>query len=266
MLGMRSTTTIRSRRLELVSWSGKLARRCAALPRPSVKGACVTVHGHSATGNVRCGLSNPSKMPGKGWSLPALLACPTGAKLAKVAGTVCSTCYACSGRYTETGVAASLRARWDRVNEAIESLEGAAAWCAAMAKLISKQSPAEFRWHDSGDVFSDKYLAMIFQVCRMTRKTKHWLPTKEFARFNRVLVKGGHAVPRNLCVRISAFKLGERLTIPAPLYRRGIRSSSVGASEHGSPERCPAPDQDGFCGPCRRCWDRGADNSDYVKH
>ena len=39
------------------------------------------------------GLSKPSKMPGPSYNLPAA-ACITGAKLAKVPGTVCYGCYA----------------------------------------------------------------------------------------------------------------------------------------------------------------------------
>ena len=43
------------------------------------------------------GLSKPSKMPGPAHNLPAA-ACTTGAKLAKIPGSVCSGCYALKGR------------------------------------------------------------------------------------------------------------------------------------------------------------------------
>ena len=44
-------------------------------------------------------LSDTSKMPGKSWGINADL-CKTGFKLAKIAGTICSVCYAKKGFYT----------------------------------------------------------------------------------------------------------------------------------------------------------------------
>ena len=44
-------------------------------------------------------LSKPDKMPGFAYGLPAW-ECKTGAKLAKVPGSVCSGCYAMKGNYT----------------------------------------------------------------------------------------------------------------------------------------------------------------------
>jgi hypothetical protein len=43
-------------------------------------------------------LSNPSKMPGKAYGLPAK-ECKTGSKLAKIPGSTCSSCYALKGCY-----------------------------------------------------------------------------------------------------------------------------------------------------------------------
>ena len=42
------------------------------------------------------GLSNPSKMPGKAYSIPASR-CNVGSRLAKVKGSVCEGCYALKG-------------------------------------------------------------------------------------------------------------------------------------------------------------------------
>ena len=44
-------------------------------------------------------LSDTSKMPGKSWGINADH-CKTGFKLAKIAGTICSVCYAQKGFYT----------------------------------------------------------------------------------------------------------------------------------------------------------------------
>ena len=238
------------------------ARKLRATIR-TAKQARTIVHGMTPSGNVRAGLSNPSKMPGRGWSLPAKKACPVGGKLASIPGTVCHGCYADKGRYTEDGVAASLEARWAKVNDAQKTEEGAALWCAAMAHLIETQSPDVFRWHDAGDLFSDRYVIMVFTVIRMTKSTRHWIPTKEFGRIARLVVREGYAVPRNVTIRISAYKVGERINIPPHLAARGIRSSSVNVQQS---TQCPAYTQNGECRDCRLCWSRGVDNTNYPLH
>ncbi len=45
------------------------------------------------------GLSNPSKMAGYAYGIPAQ-ACKVGSKLAKKKGSICSDCYALKGMYT----------------------------------------------------------------------------------------------------------------------------------------------------------------------
>jgi len=258
MIALRSPAKLRA-------WQGKLARKArkARTTIKTAKQARLIVHGLTRSGNVRKGLSEPSKMPGRGWSLPAKLACPVGAKLAEIPGTVCAGCYADKGRYTESTVAESLRARWTKVNEAMTTIEGAAEWCAAMAYLIEHQSPEVFRWHDAGDLFSDKYVMMIFTVIRMTKNTRHWIPTKEFGRIARLVVREGYAVPRNVTVRVSAYKVGERISIPPALKSRGIRSSSVNVQESA---QCPAYTQNGECRDCRLCWSRAVPNTNYPLH
>ena len=49
-------------------------------------------------------------------------------------------------------------------------------WVQAMVVLIDKQP--WFRWHDSGDIQSLEHLEKIFEVCRLTPETSHWLPTR----------------------------------------------------------------------------------------
>ena len=255
MIALRSPARLRA-------WQGQVASKARAI-RPTIKTAKqarIVVHGLTKLGNVRKGLSEPSKMPGRGWSLPAKLACPVGAKLAKIPGTVCADCYADTGRYTESTVAESLRARWTKVNEAMTTIDGAAEWCAAMAYLIEHQSPDVFRWHDAGDLFSDKYIMMVFAVIRMTKTTRHWIPTKEFGRIARLVIREGYAVPRNVTVRVSAYKVGEIMPIPPALKSRGIRSSSVNVQNS---TQCPAYTQNGECQNCRLCWSRNINNTNY---
>jgi len=266
MIALRSPQALRL-------WSRRVAKKARELRPRMLKGAVqaiktakqarTIVHGLTPAGNVRAGLSNPSKMPGRGWSLPAKKSCPVGGKLASIPGTVCHGCYADKGRYTEDGVAASLEARWARVKEAQVSIDSAALWCAAMAYLIEHQSPEVFRWHDAGDLFNDKYTLMIFTVIRMTPTTKHWIPTKELGSLARLVVREGHAVPRNVTIRVSAYRVGEAIAIPPGLRARGIRSSSVNVDES---MQCPAYTQDGECRDCRKCWSRTVPNINYPLH
>ena len=114
------------------------------------------------------GLSKPSKMPGPAYNLPAR-ACITGAKLQAVPGSVCSGCYALKGRYNFRNVRLALARR-------LESLPHPR-WVEAMTVLI-KGEPV-FRWHDSGDLQSTWHLKRIFEVCKATPETSHWLPTRE---------------------------------------------------------------------------------------
>ena len=59
-------------------------------------------------------LSNPSKMPCHGYSIPAIH-CKIGSLLAKKRGTVCSNCYALKGRYVFPNVQAAMEKRFNAV-------------------------------------------------------------------------------------------------------------------------------------------------------
>ena len=133
------------------------------------------------------GLSKPSKMPGPAYNLPAYK-CITGAKLAKVPGSVCAGCYALKGRYRFSNVREAL----DRRLASLQHPE----WVDAMVTLIGKQP--YFRWHDSGDLQSSWHLKQIFEVCVRTPGTRHWLPTRE-VKFLKLL--DPEAVPGNLTIR-----------------------------------------------------------------
>src|SRR5690242_14227789 len=96
------------------------------------------------------GLSNPSKMPGYGYSIPAK-DCITGSKLRKVDGSTCSACYALKGRYVFPNVLAAMERR-------LASLDKPD-WAYVMGELINRKSKQPFfRWHDSGDLQSVKHL------------------------------------------------------------------------------------------------------------
>ena len=188
------------------------------------------------------GLSLPSKMPGPAYNLPAA-ACITGAKLAKIPGTVCYGCYALKGRYRFSNVRLALARR-------LESLKHPR-WVEAMTALIAGEP--HFRWHDSGDLQSAWHLKQIFEVCKRTPETSHWLPTRE-ARF---LPLSTDSIPKNLTIRFSSHMINQ-----PPVKSWPWTSCVVDKDYHTG----PAQSQGNKCLTCRACWDRSVSNVTYPKH
>ena len=188
------------------------------------------------------GLSAPSKMPGSSYNLPAVK-CITGSKLVNVPGSVCHGCYALKGRYRFNNVKAALARR-------LASL-GHPAWIKAMTILIKGQ--AVHRWHDSGDLQSVEHLKAIFEVCKNTAETRHWLPTRE-ARFLRLM--DPEVIPKNLIIRFSSHMVDQGPVTWWPW------TSTVSTTT----KTCPAKDQGNECKSCRACWNRSVSNVTYPKH
>jgi len=196
------------------------------------------------------GLSAPGKMPEGSYNLPAR-ACITGAKLREIPGTPCHGCYAFKGRYNFPNVKDALTRR-------LESLTHPQ-WVQAMAVLIKGKK--HFRWHDSGDIQSVDHLKKIFEVCKLTPATQHWLPTQE----RQFLPLPGSSIPKNLIIRLSNAKNDTKpgnawshwSTVvshqDAPIY---------GATRH----LCPAPEQGNECGDCRACWSKDVKEVHYKIH
>jgi len=188
------------------------------------------------------GLSTPGKMPCYSINLPAV-ACITGAKLAQVPGTTCHGCYALKGRYrfktTKKAMARRLRALDHE------------SWTMAMVALITGHK--YFRWHDSGDLQGPEHLKKIFEVCKQTPDTMHWLPTREHSLLS---LLDPEVIPKNLIIRISATKVNGR---PPGWWPWTSTVSTEGKT-------CPAPYQGGKCRSCRACWDRSVSNVVYAKH
>ena len=197
------------------------------------------------------GLSKPNKMPGPSINLPAV-ACITGAKLVKVKGSTCSGCYALKGRYRFKNVRDAMQRRLSKLHDP--------RWLDAMVTLINgrhwqKPQPV-FRWHDSGDLQSVQHLKNIFEVCKRTPDTAHWLPTRE-ARFLRLM--DPDVVPKNLKIVLSDH-MNDQETPPSwwP-YTSGVTTSHELVT-------CPASRQGNKCLDCRKCWDRGTKRVIYGKH
>ena len=198
------------------------------------------------------GLSNPSKMPCMGYSLPAQ-ECLTGSKLRDVPGTTCSVCYARKGRFRFGVVKNAMYRRLDSILNPL--------WVNVMAELIWRTGDGYFRWHDSGDLQSTDHLGRIVAVCLETPEVMHWLPTREYQIVQNYIIEGGE-IPENLNIRVSAHMVDG----PAPAII-GFTGSIVSSGE--PPEgvhTCPAPLQEGKCGDCRACWDKDVDLVNYHAH
>ena len=187
-------------------------------------------------------------MPGYAYNLPAQ-ACITGAKLAKIPGTPCWGCYAFKGRYNFPNVKDALTRR-------LESLTDPQ-WIEAMTVLVAHYSLKVpfFRWHDSGDLQSAQHLINIFEVCKLTPATQHWLPTQE----RKFLPLNTDSIPKNLIIRLSNSKND---TKPGRAWDHWSTVVTTPRAGHV----CPAPDQGNICGSCRACWNKDVKEIQYRIH
>lgn len=194
---------------------------------------------------INGGLTQTSKMPCKSYSLPTE-ACNTGYRMAKIPGSICSTCYADKGFYSmyANTIKPAQFARLDSINDPL--------WVDSMVTSIG--SDPYFRWHDSGDIQSLTHLEKIAEICRRTPNTRHWLPTREYAIVKSYVAKHG-SIPENLTIRLSAMYPDQPVKIPASLVNvPGITASNVHSKKAPTGEACRAPDQNGECRDCRACW------------
>lgn len=226
-------------------------------------------HAESRVGTI----GFPSKMPGTSFGIPARH-CGVGSKLHEVADSVCSDCYALKGRYVFESVVKSQDARFERL--------GDPEWRESMTFLLRRYhglldaavhseitDPGWHRWHDSGDIQSESHLDDIVAVCVATPEIKHWLPTKEIgllarwlkARHGVALEQMNDVLPPNLCIRVSGSMIDGPATSRAPNTSTVHRDSAPARGE-----RCTAPDTEGKCGPCRKCWDKTHRNTSYHVH
>ena len=192
------------------------------------------------------GLSNASKMPCFSYGLPAQK-CNVGGKLRKIEGSTCFDCYAYDrGMY----VMPNVKTAQERRLAAISRPD----WVRQMA--IALGNKPFFRWHDSGDIQSEKHLNDIIEVVKLTPHIQHWLPTREAG-----LVAKLKEIPDNLTIRVSA------AMVDGPRPKRFANTSTVHKKLIPiNSHICPAPKQEGKCGDCRACWDSAVPNVSYHQH
>ena len=191
------------------------------------------------------GLSKPSKMPGYAYNIPATR-CKVGAKLVKVPGSVCHGCYALKGRYRFPNVKEALQRRLTGLTHP--------QWIPAMVVLIDNTPWC--RWHDSGDLQSVQHLKNIFEVCKRTPDTAHWLPTQER---KLLTLLDPDIIPPNLIIRLSNAKND---TVPGQAWSHWSTVVTKPRAGHV----CPAPEQGNSCGDCRACWSKDVKEVQYKLH
>jgi len=225
------------------------------------------------------GLSNPSKMPGHGWSISAFH-CNVGSKLRHVPGSTCSHCYAMKGRYTFSTVQNAHENRlnaynknpelWkqrmiDILNRKAENKKRLAKKKARRTKKKCEDYTVYFRWFDSGDLQSLDMLLDINDIAHATPGVAHWLPSREYGilrTFAKLMKSGDVKLAPNLTIRVSAVKVGEavkgKYKLPFPTSRVGKQVNKTG--------NCDAYTRGGECGPCRACWNRKIPVITYPLH
>jgi len=198
-----------------------------------------------------------SKMPGTTFAIDAF-ACKTGSKLAKIPGTPCHKCYARKLQKLRPSVDMGWKLNLAKYESALA--QGALrAWVRSLAFQILRYNTDNYhRWFDSGDLQSVAMLDAICQVCRLTPKIKHWLPSQERSMVDEYFAT--HAKPTNLVVRISASK------IDGPLPSANNTSNVFTTPEHIHGQECEARKRGNNCGPCRACWSASVKNVSYPKH
>jgi hypothetical protein len=199
------------------------------------------------------GLSAPSKMPCRSYSIPAKY-CKTGGKLVSVKNSVCSKCYALKGFYNMPNVRNALQKRFNSINKP--------EWVDAMTIAIAgKETSGYFRWHDSGDIQSVEHLTKICQIAINLPSIKFWLPTREYSFVTQYKKQFGY-IPSNLTIRLSSLMInGNAPTGIAKIL--GLTTSGVSKDKTFN---CPASNQDNKCLNCRACWDKSVKNVSYKLH
>lgn len=197
-------------------------------------------------------LSKASKMPCKSWSLQAIDTCPGSIDpIKQKLVEVCEGCYATTGNYSRSNVKKPRehnKEDWKRDD-----------WEDDMVKAIEEDE--YFRWLDSGDIYDLRLAIKIYNVCKRTKKTKHWIPTRmfKFEKFKGVL-RELYNLP-NVSLRIS------RDTVdPRNPDNSALNQSIVVTKETPNTTYCLSSARGGKCGDCRDCWDKSIKTIAYPAH
>jgi len=213
--------------------------------------------------NLVGGCSKTSKMPCLSWSTSAWN-CITGAKMAKVKGSICSQCYAMDGFYRMN------KKKNEPLNQRRLDSINHPEWVQAMIHMVlysvKRYKTPHFRWHDSGDLQSVEHLHKINQVAQALPDVLFWLPTREYDMIKQYVKS--NVLNKNLIVRLSAMFVDEPVKVPVSL--QGIDNVLV-SNVHSKtvPDgniECESYKQGNECKECRACWDINNPAISYKQH
>ena len=205
-------------------------------------------------------LSKAGKMPCKSFSLQALDTCPGAYDDNGQIKDVCSGCYATKGAYRWPAVE---QVRIDNYEETLKD-----SFVPDMVELLNKQRNKHFRWFDSGDVYSQKFLMKVYSICLKTPQTKHWIPTKSRELFSQCLWGLLEALP-NVKVRYSSPSINGYSDSKHGATVIQVKDNGDFARKISDPKKlfvCPSSNQKGKCKDCRACWSKKIEVIAYVKH
>jgi hypothetical protein len=164
-------------------------------------------------------LSEPSKMPCVGFNIPALKSCPSARLALKKfpEDSICLECYALKGFYLFKNVAKALQDRFDFVLKSLREDNGDK-FVEEISRQIEKKyfdkhgnkkklkniDTSLFRGHDSGDLFSPKYIKAWKRVCEKFPTIRFWFPTREYFRASQLDALKDLASLDNVCLKPSA--------------------------------------------------------------
>jgi hypothetical protein len=197
-------------------------------------------------------ISKVGKLNSRSWSLEALETCPASKGSDGELVPACKGCYAVGGNYRFKNVKEARshnKKDWKRSE-----------WVADMVEELD--SDRYFRWFDSGDMYSLALAEKMYEICKATPWTKHWIPTRmhKFKKFRDVIDRLNAL--DNVVVRLSS---------------DGINGEIIEEAEYSSTiipfidsvtiaTVCNAPLQDGKCKKCRLCWDKSTKVIAYAGH
>ena len=112
-----------------------------------------------------------------------------------------------------------------------------------------------FRWHDAGDIQSLEHLEKIFEVCKQTPETMHWMPTRE-AQFLKTIDPATVPKKFNNSYEFSHGGPGSCKILALDFHCNKHGRGNLPCSQSG---RTMFKD-------CRACWTRSISNISYGKH
>ena len=198
-------------------------------------------------------LSHTSKMPCASFALPIKETCNGRFNPDGSLKEICEGCYADKGMYLWNN-AINLRE-----NNYLSTLENDFTGYMIDLILVEENKGSEyFRWFDSGDVYSSKFLLKLFTICQNTPNTKHWIPTKSRDLYDQFIWEALEPLP-NVTVRFSSdskfgvFDLRHKSTVIQPdqeVNKKLVfkcKAKSIGLNKKGkaNPKKCHN---------CRACW------------